>query len=201
MKQSILMYLFIGVTFIFFGCTEDTLFDSHFNQSDQEKNSTKKGNVTIEYKGECTPNISVLPVGPELIGAQLLKGGIVTWYDNATDLDGNPNPLLTGTTIWYVNEIPKKDGTSKFWGKAELLVGANNPDDEYLGKWDLTWHGYITPIYNDGVQIGITADCDAVGIGKEGNVKGLVSKANYKMDYIFGDETNTLVYYFKGSYH
>ncbi|MEN8125685.1 MAG: hypothetical protein ABFR32_11205 [Bacteroidota bacterium] len=202
MKHSILMYLFIGVIFIFFGCTEDTLFDSQFNQSDQ-KITLKKGNEIIDYKGECTPNFLIPEVTPEEIGAQLLKGKVVTWYDNATDLLGNPDPLVTGTTIWYVNEIPKKDGTSKFWGKAELLVGVENPDDpedDCLGKWDMTWHGYLTPIIDEGVQVGIKATCDAVGTGKEGIVKGLVSKSYYEMNFIFGDIT-TLVYYFEGSYH
>ena len=127
-----------------------------------------------------------------------MKGGVVTWYDNA-----NGDPLLTGTSIWHVNTIPKKDGIQKFWGKAEILVGVENPDDpddECLGKWDLTWHGYITPIYDGETQIGITAACDATGVGKEGIVKGLVSKSYYEMNYIFVD-LSTLAYYFSGSYH
>lgn len=200
MKRSILMYLFIGVTFIFFGCTEDALFDSTFNQSEQ-KATPKKGNVIVEYKGECKPNFSVLPVDPEVIGAKLLKGGVVTWYDNATDLSGNPDPMVTGTSIWYVNTIPLKDGNEKFWGKAELLVGADNPDDVYLGKWDMTWHGYITPIFEGDIQIGVKLSCDAVGIGKEGIVKGLVSKSHYEMNLMFDNYIPTLVYYFNGSYH
>ncbi|MEN8120274.1 MAG: hypothetical protein ABFS35_08005 [Bacteroidota bacterium] len=200
MKRLNLIIWIIGVAIIFSGCSKDDFVIPDISKNDQET-TLKKSNVIIEYKGECTPNFLIPPVDPEEIGAQLLKGGVVTWYDNATDLLGNPDPLVTGTTIWYVNEIPQKDGISKFWGKAELLVGAENPEDEYLGKWDMTWYGYITPVFNEGgTLVGITAACNTVGIGKEGIVKGLVSKAYYEMNYMFDDIT-TLCYYFNGSYH
>lgn len=196
MKRFKLMFLVIGIAIIFSGCSKDDSL-APLSQSDQET-TLKKGKVVIEYSGVCTPNPSSFNEDAEAIGKQLLKGGVVTWYDNATD-----DPLVTGTTIWHVNTLPKKDGIEKFWGKAELLVGVDNPDNPdavCLGKWDITWHGYITPIFDGDVQIGITAACDAVGIGKEGIVKGLVSKSYYEMNYIFGD-FSTLAYYFNGSYH
>ncbi len=69
MKHSILMFLFIGVTFIFFGCSEKNPSAPELSQSDQAANSLAKkpapnliGAMVLDF------NLAALPPNPEVPG-------------------------------------------------------------------------------------------------------------------------------------
>lgn len=85
--------------------------------------------------------------------------------------------MVTGQSIWYANWLMEEEpNTAKIWGKAELTV------DDDLGKWEISWHGWQTP-----TPSGFKIVCDAVGTGKEGEVKGLVAKWIYTMEFDVDD--------------
>ena len=167
MRHSILMYLF-GVTFLLFGCTEDTLFDSNLDQIDQKKTSVKMektpftGTSKFFAPGE-SGKVTLLPNGKVLV-----KGATVVFYEEATDW------RVTGKSFWYINQKVELDGVVKFWGKSYIIVADENDEDGSRGRWEVSWHGYIT-------QYGIEAE--AVGTGKDGEVKGLTAKWSYTMDF------------------
>ncbi len=176
MKRLNLMFLVIGVSIIFFGCSKDDSLAPESDQSDQVTNSLKSAKILTEFSGICSffapgeeGSIKVLPNDKILV-----KGATVVWYDDATD------PLVTGKTFWYIKQKIEEDGTFKYWGKAELIV------DDNRGRWEMSWHGYLN-------QNGLIAV--AVGTGKEGEVKGLVAKWTYILDF------EQFVYNFEGSYH
>ena len=185
MKHSILMCLILGVAVIFFGCSTDDLMDLESVQSDQEVTtlkSMKNGNVKKPFTGTSIP----LGIGEDGTnhGKKLLKGEYAEWYDGATD------PRVSGNSFWYINSMANEDGIVKLWGKAEILVGTHYlyPDWPQTGKWEMTFHGYLTP-----VEGGFIIVADAVGQGKSGDVKGLVAHWTYTMDI-----TNGFFYESKG---
>ena len=149
------------------------------NQNDQETSLLKKGKIEFNGRSDFIKPIyggdtTFLPNGKMLI-----KGVIAEWYDIAFyEADGLPCWEVTGTTIWYINSLTEVDGSAKIWGKAELFVEGDR------GKWDLSWHGYLTP-YEDGSGLEIVADAN--GTGKEGEVKGMVGKWTYTMNFTFTD--------------
>ena len=198
MKHSIFMNLILLVAILFFGCTEDNLLVSEFDQSSDATISLKKGNyddklfkdgdnfegVTRWYGDESDHSPDFFK---QLANGRILtKDEQTTWYDNASD------ERVKGISTWYVNKTTKKDVT-KFWGKAELLV------DNGKGKWEMTWHGYITEVFDEnGTLIGNDLDCIAFGTGVDGEVKGLVAKWHYLMEGRFYD-SSSWVYNFKGT--
>ena len=186
MKRSILMCLALGVTVFFFGCSNDDLMDLESVQSDQEVStlkSMKNGNVKTPFTGTSNPYF-IEEDGTEH-GKKLVKGAYAEWYDVASDW------RVTGDTFWYINSIVQADGTTKLWGKAEIIVEGENPGDESRGKWEMTWHGYLTP--NPDVLNAFFIVANAVGQGKSGDVKGLVAHWTYTMDI-----TNGFFYESKG---
>lgn len=79
-----------------------------------------------------------------------------------------------------MNWLIEEDGiTAKVWGKAEIFL------DDDRGKWEMSWKGYLN-------ENGLIAE--AIGIGMEGEVKGLVGKWTYIMDF------ELFVYNFEGYY-
>jgi len=159
-------YLFIGATFLFFGCTEDTILVSETNQKSDEIISAKMERTS--FTGTCS-FVAPIDAGetkdlPFFMG--LLKGQTSEWYDfSATE------PRVTGSSFWTVNSKAQKNGNVTFWGKAELVV------DDDLGVWDLSYHGWLK--FYDGPPFAEMV-VDATGVGKEGDIKGLVAKWTYR---------------------
>jgi hypothetical protein len=175
MKRLILMFLVIGTGLIFFGCSENNPSAPELNQNDQVTTSLAKAKTpftgTSNFVQPLDPGTTTLLPN----GKTLVKGELVEWYDEANDL------RVTGQSIWYINSLTEEDGLSaKIWGKAEINVGVENPGDESRGKWEISWHGWVTPTGNETHPFTIVAE--AVGTGKEGEVKGLVAKWTYTMD-------------------
>lgn len=114
---------------------------------------------------------------------------IVEWYDKATDW------RVSGKSFWYINSLTEEDGLkAKMWGKAEIIVDGEKPGDKSRGKWELSWFGRIIPKqeppYNEKSPFTIIAE--AVGTGKEGEVKDLVAKWTYTFDSDLGYFYNTI---------
>ena len=116
-------------------------------------------------------------------GKTLVIESLVEWYDKATDW------RITGKSFWYSNSLTEEDGLqAKVWGKGEIFVDGEKPHDETRGKWELSWFGRIIPKedppYNE--KSPFTIMVEAVGIGIEGEVKGLVAKWTYTFDSDLG---------------
>ena len=189
MKRSILMLLVIGVASVFSGCSKEDSSAPEF-LNDQETTSLKAAKVKTPFTGRCdfvadgTPGkITELPNGKTK-----MQGFTSHWYDLADDW------RVTGKTTWYANyywEGVPFASNAKVFGKAELFVDdPEDPNAPPCGKWDITWHGYMT----DG---GLKASVDAVGTGKEGEVKGLVAKWTYTLDI----PAHGLMYETEGTIH
>ena len=190
MKRLNLMFLIIGVAIIFSGCSKDDSLAPELNQNDQEI-SLKSANVKIPFMGTSSPDftppeppyagiITVLPNGKTKV-----KGETAWWYDYSED-----DWRVTGKSKWYINRLIEEDGIQKVWGKTEIFVDGDR------GKWEISWHGYLTPTLTpDGPSL--VGYVDAVGQGKSGEVKGLVAKWTYSINFIFSDPT-TLFYATEG---
>jgi len=173
------MLLVIGVAIFFFGCEKDFV-EPDPSMDTQETAVLKSAKVKVEFTGTCVPLGPNSEVEPQVLpnGRTKQFGVEATWYDDASD------GRVTGKTFWcgnYFWEGAPFASNAKIFGKTELLVDDPNnddPDAPHIGKWDMTWHGYLT-FTPDGNMIAI---CDAVGTGKEGVVKGLTAKWVYTLD-------------------
>jgi len=166
MKRLIFVFLFIGTVLLYWGCAENNPMAPTSNQNDREVSSFEKLNKTL-FTGTCK---FVKPIDPGTTtvlpnGQTLIEGMRAEWYDKASD------PRVTGRSIWLGNQLIDRDGTVKYWGKAEIIVDKNG------GKWEMCWHGNITG------GIGVAK---AFGIGVEGKVKGLFAKSTYTIDVTGG---------------
>ena len=186
MKRSNLMFLVIGLAIIFSGCSKDNSLAPDLNHSDQEI-SLKASK--IPFTGTSTP--ASLPIGGDTTllpnGKTLIKGVTADWYDHSDSCAG----MITGTSHWLINSLTEPDGSAKLWGKAEIIVDGENG----IGKWELSWHGYLTP--NDDGS-GFEIICDANGQGKEGIVQGMVGKWTYTMNFDFSNPGTTFFYATEG---
>jgi len=93
------------------------------------------------------------------------------WSDVADD------SRVTGVGTWVTEGGPTADG--KLWGTTELTV------DDGSGKWEMKWYGTQT-LTIDGFNI----VAYAVGVGTEGNVKGMFGEWTYTMNYTGGFPVN-----------
>ena len=188
------MILVLGLAIIFFGCTKDDPVTPDLSQSDQETTSLKAEKIpfygTCNFAAPGDPGTTkVLPNGNILI-----KGQTAVWYDSAfyegTNLLGWE---VTGISNWTINWLITGENTAKVRGKCEILVGTHpdHPEWEQTGLWKISWHGWQTP-----TPEGFILVCDAVGQGKEGDVKGMVAKWTYTMDPSAG-----FFYATDGSFH
>jgi hypothetical protein len=177
MKRSKLMLLVIGAAIFFFGCEKMDPVPPDFELANQENTSLKCTKVKTAFTGTSTPVINPIDPGTTKIlpnGKTQVMGCVAEWYDQASD------PRVTGTSIWYENFIWDAEpfaSPGKIWGKAEIFVGGNAEEND--GRWEITWHGYFTLSEVPGH---FTVDVDAVGTGKEGEVKGLTAKWKYTFD-------------------
>ncbi|UCH14826.1 MAG: hypothetical protein JSV22_02400 [Bacteroidales bacterium] len=169
MKRSILIFLVIGVTMLFFGCSEDSPMTPELDQDDPTTNDLKcaRGEKT-EFSGISNfvaPGDAGTSV--ELPNGKILVKGISSqWHDDADDY------RVTGNSFWYFNQLISGENTAQLWGRAELYV------DNDGGKWNMRWHGYQAPTPDGGFII----VADVFGRGVEGEVKGLVAKWRYTMN-------------------
>lgn len=180
----------MSAALIFFGCDKmDPLTESG---NDFDTASLKGAKVEIEFTGTCSPTAT--PPGPptDAVVKVLPNGKIKStdesawWYDKAT------TPLLTGYTKWMINRIIDVDGVQKIWGKTDIDL------DDDLGKWILSWHGYLYPTLDkDGNDIGLHGYCEGVAVGKEGDVEGMTAKMLYTLDFLYADPS-TLFYATEG---
>lgn len=134
---------------------------------DEFTTSLKAQEIT-EFTGTSTP---ILPF-PNPAGNY--------WTDIASD------ERVTGVTLWVTDPdiMFVDDFTIKFWGTAELFVGAEEIDGEYDGKWEIKWYGtqtFTNTGYPENGPFEIVAY--AVGVGTEGNVKGMFAEWTYTMDF------------------
>ncbi len=179
MKRLITLFLVAAVTMFFYSCSENNSTAPELSQSDQVTSTLAK--VKTAFTGTCIPILlgdpgtkTVLPNGKTLV-----KGETAEWYDEADDW------RVTGKTFWFINSLIEADGlNTKLWGKANIIVVGENPGDDPRGTWNLSWHGYLTPKGDPPYDkySHFTIVVDAVGQGKEGEVKGLVAKWTYKFD-------------------
>ena len=194
MKRSNLMFLVIGVSIIFFGCSKDDSLAPELDQSDQVTNSLKSAKTPfIEFSGVSTPVLQLFDPGTSTVlpnGKIKVTGMVADWYDDAGDVN------YTGQSIWYENWLFEADGSSaKIWGKADLNLDIG-------GTWKISWHGTITA--EEGYTLfdpshPFTAVAYAVGTGKTGAVKGMVAHSTYTFD--FDGSPETFFWSFTGSYH
>lgn len=186
MKRLNIMFLIIGVAIVFSGCAKDDFTTPGLDQNDLVTGQ-KKGFVNsaatnkVQFSGECIFDEDGEPGTAKILpnGKTLVKGFTTIWHDYADDW------RVTGRTIWHVNQKIEEDGTFYYWGKAELIVDGIKEGDAPRGKWQMTWRGYLNA---DGLV------AEAVGQGKEGEVKGMVAKWVYTMDF------DTFSYNFEGYY-
>ncbi|MEN8224649.1 MAG: hypothetical protein ABFS05_04740 [Bacteroidota bacterium] len=191
MKRLNLILLMLGATMIFIGCQKDKLTDTE--QLKQQEVYLKA--EPVEFAGVSTPvatiNPGIVTVLPN--GMVRISGMIAEWYENPDPDD----PYYTGQSIWYETWLIDPDGkTAKVWGKTDLNL------DGDIGTWKMSWHGYIYAYEGYDLRDGLvpcTAEALVLGQGKSGVVKGMVSRANYEMD--FNGDLSTFFWSFSGTYH
>jgi hypothetical protein len=110
------------------------------------------GTATIECPPGSIPGTEkTLPTGQVL----QMNRHVYYYFDTS-------ETRLTGMSEWWTNKKIEADkSATKIWGKLELVV------DGGLGVWEVSFHGY---------RIGPWVELEATGQGKEGAVKGLVTK-------------------------
>lgn len=115
-------------------------------------------------------------------GKTLVMGQTAEWYDVADDW------RVSGKSTWSVNWLKDSEpNTAKLWGKGEIVLFNGK------GKWDITWSGEQTPTAN-----GFKLTDTATGIGVEGEVKGMIARWHYEMNFDVNDPANTFFYELKG---
>ena len=169
MKRFISMFLVIGTAMIFFACQGDSLTDPGLSQSADQTDQapTSLAQFKTPFTGTCNFVKDIDPGTATVLpnGKTLVEGIVSEWYDEASD------PRVTGRTIWSFSMLLNEDGTGKLWGTAELIVDNNG------GKWKTAYKGELTA---EG------AFAPVVGVGVEGDVKGLTEKWDYTMIYANG---------------
>jgi hypothetical protein len=161
MKRLFLVFLFVGIAVVYFGCSVNDPSAPELNQSDQVTVSLEKKVVTT-FTGTSSntqvvepPKITTLPDGREL-----WRGFVVTTDDNMSD------DRVTGTVTWVVHLNIYPDGSDKRWGTGELII----PD---RGRWQMPYKGWKTV---DGV---VTYEVDGHG---KGEFRGLKAHWTYVLD-------------------
>jgi len=170
MKRFISMLLVVSATMIFFACQGESPTDpgvSPDNQTNASLESASLAKMKTLFTGTCNFVKNINPGTTTVLpnGKTLIEGMMVEWYDEASD------PRVTGRTIWYANQLLNEDGTGIYWGTAELIVDNNG------GKWEMVWGGKLTSE---------AAVAPAVGVGVDGDVKGLAAKWTYTMTFANG---------------
>jgi hypothetical protein len=113
-----------------------------------------------EFSGEATiqcPPGSIPGTEKTLPTGQILQMNRHVYYYFQTS-----DSRLTGMSEWWTNKKIEADkSATKIWGNMELVA------DGGLGVWNIHFHGY---------RLGGWVELEATGQGKEGAVRGLVTK-------------------------
>ena len=184
MKKLKLILLFLGAIAIISSCSKDESLDQ--DQSDPISTTTKAHKVYFE--GMCLPTPNPVECGQshELPNGMIKVTGFQSiWQDVTNDL------LTSGHTYWDEDMIFSKDKKSaKVWGKAILVL------DDNRGEWHFSMQGTWT--IKEGSEDLLAPICDlpppptplpcsiiyavCKGVGKSGEVKGMVGEWTYIMD-------------------
>jgi hypothetical protein len=157
MRNSILIFIIIGIVMIFIGCSENNAFNPELNQNDQGIASFEKKTTTY-FSGTST-TIEVLDPGKTTTlpdGRVLIRGLVVQTEDILSD------SRVSGTVTWVVNLDIYPDGTDKRWGTGELII----PD---VGRWNMPYIGWLRDGY-------VTYEVDGHG---KGDLRGLKAHWTY----------------------
>ena len=192
MKRLALILLILGAIGVFFSCQKDSPVKPEAQQDEQDMAELKDD---VSFTG-ISSMVELLNPGVTTVlpnGMTRTTGMIAEWYD-----DANPDdPYYTGQTIWYENWLIYPDGQkAKIWGKMDFNL------DDGLGTWKCSWHGYMYAYEGYDLRdpfVPCTIECVVVGQGKSGEVKGMVFKADYEMD--FNGDFSTFFWSFEGEYH
>jgi hypothetical protein len=165
MKRLILLFLIIGATLSFFGCSEKNPSAPELNQGDQVTTSLNKNEHT-PFNGTSTSILPPVDFGKKTVlpnGRVQVRGFIIDTEDIMND------DRVTGTVRWVVhwNEYYTEEGEfiyDKRWGTGELII----PD---VGRWDMTYKGWAN------VEEGVTYEVDGHG---KGELRGLKAHWIYK---------------------
>jgi len=159
MKRLNLMFLIVGTTLFFFGCSKDKPSATELIHNEQKTSSLAKRSV-VSFNGEekfiAMHNPGTWTALPN--GLSLAKGGVYEYYDEASD------PRVTGKLVLYVNGVFDNTFSGKFSGTGELTTDIG-------GGWDLKIVG--ERIATEG------SFADAIGHGK-GIFEGLVAHWTYE---------------------
>lgn len=192
MKRLTFILLFLGAIGVLFSCQKDEPVKLDAQQEEQGMAELKDD---VGFTG-ISSMVALLDPGTTTVlpnGMTRTTGMIAEWYDAANPLD----PYYTGQTIWDENWLIYPDGQkAKIWGKMDFTL------DDGLGTWKCSWHGYMYAYEGFDLRDGLvpcTAECVVIGQGKSGEVKGMVFKADYLMD--FTGDLSTFHWVFSGSYH
>lgn len=170
------MCLFMGVSVLFSGCSENNAQVPDLNQNDAIANSLKSKKIPTQFTGTC-------------------KSLDYEWTDGAVAfIDDASDARVSGVSKWYTTKFePIDDITNELAGTAEIFVGTTTVDQvlngNYDGKWEMTWKGTQTLTSQEGSTFKIVAH--GVGTGTEGEVFGLTARWKYTTD-------ESLIYVSKG---
>ena len=162
MKHSILMFLFIGVTFIFFGCSEKNPSAPELSQSDQVTTSLAKPSPNLTGTMELDFTFGAWPEVPVWVGTVDLEGhgvfGIRFFhltpfkeYSQASpfeeyfeiyDLGDETKVYLGGPDVGVTTTANKPPEPCKYRMNGEIDV-ANEPFELWLGR-NVHMNGFIT---------------------------------------------------------
>jgi hypothetical protein len=159
MKRLILVFLFVGIAVVYFGCSENNPSAPELNQNAQVTAPLEK--VHTYFSGTST-NIGLLDPGKTNTlpnGRVQIRGLVVQTDDIMSD------SRVTGIVTWVVNLNIYQGGNDWRWGSGELVI----PD---VGRWDMTYKGWLTP------GEGITYEVDGYG---KGELRGLKAHWTYKL--------------------
>ena len=158
MKRSIFIFLVIGITILFFGCSNDEPSAPELNQSDQVETCLPRRMVT-PFSG-IEKFVAVLEQGTMIQlpnGMILARGHVTEYYDDASD------SRVTGKFVCTATGIFDDTFSGPAWG-----AGVLTPD--IGGSWDIKMVAKISSTEGNKV--------DAFGYGK-GAMKGLVAHWTY----------------------
>ncbi|MGB5847417.1 MAG: hypothetical protein WBH40_02955 [Ignavibacteriaceae bacterium] len=165
MKRLILVFLFVGIAAIYFGCSENNPSAPELNQNDQVTTSLEK-KVYTYFSGKST-NIGMLDPGKTDTlpnGRVQTRGLVVQTEDLLSD------SRVAGIVTWVVNRNVYVSGDIDLWGTGELII----PD---AGRWDMTYKGWW--------PVGETLTYEVDGHGK-GELRGLKAHWTYILDLSAG---------------
>ena len=174
MKRSILIFMVIGVSIIFFGCSQDTFLDSELDQSDQvaapELYQTDQAPASLAKPApSLTSTITYNFVGA--LGIFDTEGRLLVWH-------GEIHGDIEGVILWWFD-----------------LTGSQETGlvKHYVSRWEI-WSDYSLENENSEAVLLLAGDSEgttATPPGKDGiwRGKGIVTEASEKFEDWIGRQT------------